>query len=95
MDCETEYAPRTITRSTNPSMTEFLFQWDFLTQDVRCGEGEVRCGREERFCCEAEESLLLRFFLFPKTASLVVFAPPVLKHTSNRSSSALQSGRFP
>ncbi len=60
-------------------MTEFLFQWDFLTQDVRCGEGDVRCGREEGFCCEAEESLLLLCFLFPKTASSVVFALPCSK----------------
>jgi hypothetical protein len=36
-DWDTEYAPTIIMRSTDPSMIEFLFQWDFLTQEVCCG----------------------------------------------------------
>src|SRR5712691_6343775 len=43
-DWDTENAPTIIMRSTDPSMIEFLFQWDFLTQDVCCwGERPLPC----------------------------------------------------
>jgi hypothetical protein len=35
-DWDTEYTAAIIMRSTDPSMIEFLFQWDFLTQEVCC-----------------------------------------------------------